>query len=245
MQMTTEARAWLDATVHRTLARHPLGDAERAGITYELMSHLHAAGEARAQAAGRSEVAREDLEAALLQAGGEPGLAAAFVAPFAKPVQRVLFWRRAGAYGIDVFLLGIALTFVHGVLVFLLGPLLDGPAPGHNPWRLEWWLPWGHHDDLLPLPLQAAIAVASAGVVLGYFTWFEAHEGRSLGKRALDLRVVRTDGQPMTYREALLRNLAKASPPVLFLDTSVMLLAFREERQRLSDRIAQTIVIRA
>jgi hypothetical protein len=45
MQMTTDARAWLDATVRRILARHPLGDAERAGITYELMSHLHAAGE--------------------------------------------------------------------------------------------------------------------------------------------------------------------------------------------------------
>ena len=83
MQMTTEARTWLDSTVRRILARHPLGDAERAGITYELMSHLHAAGEARATAAGRSEVAREDLEAALLEAGGENGLAAAFVEPLA------------------------------------------------------------------------------------------------------------------------------------------------------------------
>src|SRR5439155_1700648 len=78
------------------------GDAERAGITYELMSHLHAAGEARATAAGRSEVAREDLEAALLEAGGENGLAAAFVEPLAKPVERVLFGRRLGAYVIDL-----------------------------------------------------------------------------------------------------------------------------------------------
>lgn len=71
MQMTTEARAWLDATVRSILARHPLGDPERAGITYELMSHLHAAGEARAAAAGRSEVAREDLDAAVAEAGGK------------------------------------------------------------------------------------------------------------------------------------------------------------------------------
>src|SRR5437867_8124505 len=94
MQMTTEARTWLDSTVRRILARHPLGDAERTGITYELMSHLHAAGEARATAAGRREVAREDLEAALLEAGGENGLAAAFVEPLVKPVERVLFGRR-------------------------------------------------------------------------------------------------------------------------------------------------------
>lgn len=59
MQMNTEARAWLDTTVRRILARHPLGDPERAGITYELMSHLHAAGEAHAEAAGRTEVTRE------------------------------------------------------------------------------------------------------------------------------------------------------------------------------------------
>src|SRR5688500_17451826 len=48
MQMTTDARVWLAAAVRRILARSPLGDAERAGITYELMSHLHAAGEAQA-----------------------------------------------------------------------------------------------------------------------------------------------------------------------------------------------------
>ena len=84
------------------------------GITYELMSHLHAAGEARATAAGHSEVSRQDLELALMEAGGEEGLAAAFVQPLSKPLERVLFWRRAGAFAIDVLLLGIALTFVHG-----------------------------------------------------------------------------------------------------------------------------------
>src|SRR3989442_12258149 len=94
MQMTTEARTWLDSTVRRILARHPLGDAERAGITYELMSHLHAAGEARATAAGRSEVAREDLEAALLEAGGENGPPARCVGPLANPAGRLRLRRR-------------------------------------------------------------------------------------------------------------------------------------------------------
>src|SRR5438552_3685013 len=118
MQMTTEARTWLDSTVRRILARHPLGDAERTGITYELMSHLHAAGEARATAAGRSEVAREDLEAALLEAGGENGLAAAFVEPLAKPVERVLFGRRLGAYVIDMIIVFIGIRPIQQLLAF-------------------------------------------------------------------------------------------------------------------------------
>src|SRR3989442_6514336 len=101
MQMTTEARTWLDSTVRRILARHPLGDAERAGITYELMSHLHAAGEARATAAGRSEVAREDLEAALLAAGGGNGASAALLESPAQTARPALFSRRLSAHVID------------------------------------------------------------------------------------------------------------------------------------------------
>jgi uncharacterized RDD family membrane protein YckC len=246
MQMTTDARAWLAATVRRILARHPLGDAERAGITYELMSHLHAAGEARATAAGRSEVTRDDLEAALADAGGDEGLAAAFVQPLAKPVERVLFGRRLGAFAIDALLLGIVLIFVHGLLEFLLEPLIGGMGAASPPVTF-WWrlLPWGYHDPTMAVALQAVIAIASAVTVLGYFTWFEAHAGRSPGKRALELRVVRVDGRPMTYREAFIRNLVKVVPLLLLLDTVIMLLAFGDDKQRVSDKIAETVVVRA
>jgi uncharacterized RDD family membrane protein YckC len=245
MQMTTEARSWLDLTVRRILARHPLGDAERAGITYELMSHLHAAGEARALAAGHAEVTLDDLQLALLEAGGEEKLAAAFVQPLARPVERVLFWRRAGAFAIDVVLIGIALSFLHNLLTLLFRPLFGAPpAPGAEETGLWGLFPWGYHGTDIPLGLQALIAVVSGALVMLYFTWTEAHEGRSLGKRALALRVMRTDGEPVTYREAFLRNLAKLQPFVLMADTAIMLLAFQKEKQRVSDRIADTIVVR-
>jgi uncharacterized RDD family membrane protein YckC len=248
MQMTTDARAWLDGTVRRILARHPLGDAERVGITYELMSHLHAAGEARAAAGGRGEVTLEDLQAAFAEAGGEDGLVAAFIQPLSKPVQRVLLGRRLGAFAIDAVLLGIVLTFVHGMLVFLLQPFLGGAGPAsHDAEMSGWWqlMPWGYHDTHLPVALQVVVAWASAVVVLGYFTWFEAHEGRTPGKRALELRVMRVDGRPVTYRESFIRSLAKLAVPLLLLDTLVMLLAFPEDRQRGSDKIAETVVVRA
>lgn len=245
MQMTTEARTWLDATVRRILARHTLGDAERAGITYELMSHLHAAGEAHARTAGRDEVTRADLEAGLADAGGETQLAAAFVQPLAKPQERVLFARRFGAFVVDSLLLGIVLAFVHGAITFFVLAWMDGAVPPAAFANVDWVMPWGFHDSALPLAGQALIAIASAATVLAYFTWFEGHEGRSLGKRALDLRVVRANGEPMSYRAALLRNLAKLMPAALVLDVLIMLMAFSREKQRASDRIADTIVIRA
>lgn len=249
MQMTTEARTWLDATVRRILARQVLGDAERAGLTYELMSHLHGAAEAHATAAGRTEVATEDLARALADAGGEDGLAQAFVSPFARPMQRVLFWRRLGAYAIDTLLLGIALSFLHGVLTLVLAGGGDGGAAAgmedHDGALWFGFSPWGFHDLGLPAWVQIVIAGASAFLVVGYFTWLEAHEGRTLGKRALGLRVVRTDGQPLTYRESFLRNLVKVSPALLMLDTLVMLVAFSADKQRVSDRFANTVVVRA
>ena len=244
MQMTNEARAWLDATVRRILARHPLGDAERAGVTYELMSHLHGAGEASAEAAGRTEVTREDLEAALLQAGGAEKLAAAFVQPFARPLERVLLWRRLGAFALDVLFLVVTISVVHETLEFFLEPAPPGAAPLVGDSRLWGLFPWGFHDPALAVWKQATIALASVVVVLGYFTWLEGRDGRTLGKRALELRVMRVDGRPMTPRDAFTRNLVKLSPPLLVLDTVVMLLAFADERQRVSDRIAETIVVR-
>jgi uncharacterized RDD family membrane protein YckC len=245
MQMTTDARAWLDGTVRRILARHPLGDAERTGITYELMSHLHAAGEARSTAAGRSEVTVEDLEAALAEAGGDEGLATAFIQPLAKPVEPVLFGRRLGAFAIDALLLGIVLEFVHSMLVFLLKPLMGGTGSASDHVTVWWQLmPWGYHDTALPFALQAVIAGASAVTVLGYFTWFEAHDGRTPGKRALALRVMRVGGRPVTYRESFIRNLVKVVVPLLVLDTLIMLIAFGDDKQRGSDKIAETVVVR-
>jgi uncharacterized RDD family membrane protein YckC len=248
MQMTSEARAWLDATVRRILSRYPLGDPERLGLTYEIMSHLHGAGEAHATKAGRSEVAKEDLEAALADAEGEEGLAVDRVQPMSRPLERVLFWRRVGAFAIDTILLLLLVALVHSAVTSMVGAYVDelpadaSDAKADGSWGL---MPWGFHDPTLGTGAQALIATLSAGLVLGYFTWLEGHDGRSLGKRVLQLRVMRVDGSPMTYGAAFVRNLVKLSPPFLLLDTLAMLVLFSKTKQRVSDRIADTIVVRA
>lgn len=246
MQMDTEARAWLDTTVKRILARHTLRDAERAGITYEIMSHLHAAGEARATAQGRTEVTREDLQHALSEAGGEAGLAAAFVQPLSRPRERAPLGRRFAALAIDGFLVLMGLIALHTMLEILLGMvpgmMRRSAAPMDEP---SFLLPWGYHDGTLPALTQTIFYAMSALLVLGYFAWFEAHEGRTLGKRAMELRVVRMDGEPVTMREAVIRNLSKLSPPLFLLDVVIGLIAFSADRQRVLDKVAETMVVKA
>lgn len=93
------------------------------------------------------------------------------------------------------------------------------------------------------LLLDPAFVGLGAALTLGYYGYFEGTQGRSLGKKAFNLRVLRTDGRPIGIEQALLRNVAKVFFLLLLLDVLLWLVAFREERQRASDRIAETIVV--
>ena len=245
MQMTSDARTWLDETVRLILARHALGDAERAGITYELMSHLHAAGEARATEAGRTEVTKSDLELALLDAGGIDELAGAFVAPLARPTVAAPLRRRAAAFLIDAVVLGVVLTFVHTFVARVITPFIGVAGPPGDHLGIGWILSWGFHDPAMAIAGQAAVALVSGVVVLGYFGWLEGTDGRTLGKRALDLRVVREGGQPMDARAAVVRNVVKLSLPLFALEALVLLIAGRDDGKRVSDSVAGTLVVKA
>jgi uncharacterized RDD family membrane protein YckC len=45
-------------------------------------------------------------------------------------------------------------------------------------------------------------------VSIAFFVWFWTHGGQTLGMRAWSLRVVRSDGQPLELKDALLRYAA-------------------------------------
>lgn len=94
---------------------------------------------------------------------------------------------------------------------------------------------------------------ASAGVQLvvlflldwGYFVFFETTSGgRSPGKRALGLRVVKEGGYPVGFLDSVLRNLLRAAD---FLPTGYalgLLVSAGDARfRRLGDRLAGTMVI--
>jgi uncharacterized RDD family membrane protein YckC len=92
----------------------------------------------------------------------------------------------------------------------------------------------------------AAAALALAGGFfgwMGYFLLFELFSGgRSPGKRALGLRVVRADGQPLGFTAALVRNILRWIDQVALIGVFVMLID--ASSRRLGDMAAGTLVIR-
>lgn len=95
-----------------------------------------------------------------------------------------------------------------------------------------------------------ALAVGSLAffaVIFGYHVLFETlASGRSPGKRALGLRVVRAGGAPVRFKDSAIRNIVRLVdllPPVTYgLGAAVILLTRRN--QRLGDLAAGTIVVR-
>jgi uncharacterized RDD family membrane protein YckC len=95
-------------------------------------------------------------------------------------------------------------------------------------------------------------AKAGGGIVLlalfavqwVYFVVFEATTGRSLGKRVVGVRVVTTNGRPIGWRAAALRNLLRAADalPTAYL-VGIASMAMSARFQRLGDLVAGTMVV--
>jgi uncharacterized RDD family membrane protein YckC len=106
--------------------------------------------------------------------------------------------------------------------------------------------------DLVPsavLIVPLSLVAGGWGFVLGmllacaYFAVLEAHDGRSLGKRALGLRVLQLDGSPCTRLGAVLRNVFRiidAFPG--FYAVALVSLAGSPRKQRIGDQAAGTSV---
>jgi uncharacterized RDD family membrane protein YckC len=80
-------------------------------------------------------------------------------------------------------------------------------------------------------------------VALAYFAGMWAWKGTTVGGVVLSLKVVRQDGERMTFLIALVRALA-ASFSVVVLFLGFLWIAWDEEKQGWHDRIAGTVVVR-
>jgi uncharacterized RDD family membrane protein YckC len=92
----------------------------------------------------------------------------------------------------------------------------------------------------------AIVAVFLVSVILGYPVAFETlTRGRTLGKLALGLRVVREDGGPIRFRHALVRALAAVVEIWLTLGAVALVVSLASSQgKRLGDFLAGTVVIR-
>lgn len=101
--------------------------------------------------------------------------------------------------------------------------------------------------DFVDDTLAAAMAlVFYLAVVIGYPVTFEtATRGRTLGKLAMGLRVVREDGGPIQFRHAFVRGLLSAIEIWISLGAIALITSLASARgKRLGDYLAGTVVVR-
>jgi len=138
---------------------------------------------------------------------------------------------RAVAFIIDQILIGVVVA----ILLFLgLGSLIGITIISGG--------------ELAPLSIGGAIGLSAVLMVLWilYFTYFEGSSGQTIGKKFLNLKVVKTDGSKVDYFSAFLRNLLRVvdSLPTAYI-LGILLIIVTKERQRLGDMVAGTLVVRS
>jgi uncharacterized RDD family membrane protein YckC len=136
---------------------------------------------------------------------------------------------------------------------------IAGPSRRALAWLLDWLIRAAVIAVLATVAAIGGLAIgdalggASAGFILfilflvewGYYTlWEIAWNGRTPGKRALDLRVVTIHGHPLRVGDSFLRNLVRAADFLPWGYALGLVAMARDGRfRRLGDMVAGTMVI--
>lgn len=104
--------------------------------------------------------------------------------------------------------------------------------------------------DQAPKWVMAVLIIVLFLLFAGYFIFFEwLWNGQTPGKRLMKLRVIREDGRPITFWEALARNLLRIFDtfpgfllPIYSIGLITIFMSHRD--QRIGDLFAGTVVIR-
>jgi uncharacterized RDD family membrane protein YckC len=91
--------------------------------------------------------------------------------------------------------------------------------------------------------------LVSLAVFMLYFTLLEGHYGQTVGKMAVKIKVVRlADGAPIDYSQAAVRTILRFLDEIPYIVPYLLgaiLIWSSEEKQRLGDRVASTVVVKA
>ena len=91
-----------------------------------------------------------------------------------------------------------------------------------------------------------AILALELVIAFLYFTLLEGHGGQTVGKMIVKLRVVReADGSPIGYGAAAVRTVLRIIDGIFIYLIGAILIWTSDKKQRLGDRVAHTIVVRA
>ncbi len=76
-----------------------------------------------------------------------------------------------------------------------------------------------------------------------YFTFFETYYGWTFGKRIMNLKIIKLDGQKLSFDLALIRNISKIYWILVLIDTVIGLATKGGTHQKVTDRVAGTTVV--
>ena len=140
-------------------------------------------------------------------------------------VQLASFWRRFFAYIFD----SLFLTFV------ILAPLIQ-------PFKMNFSdLSFSDAMSMLVSSHYIALTFVIALFVLLYWSILECWLGQTLGKMIFGLSVEGRKKKPISYLQALIRNISKVSTVLLFFDTLYMLVT--QKKRRFFEVLSDTQVI--
>lgn len=138
------------------------------------------------------------------------------------------FWKRVAASVIDSFVVSI----VGGTVGAVIGGVLG--------------LGFGMHGGLGGsgfLAIQALTYLFSIALAAGYYAWFHASTNQAtLGKLAIGIKVVRTDGTPINLARGIGRYLGLMLSSLL-LGIGLLMAAFTQRKQGLHDLLCDTLVV--
>ncbi len=240
MEFSEDAKREIEKNLGEVVRRISMDSRERTDIMNELRSTYYEAAEDEARARGSDTVTLADARAAKASISSPRETGDSFMESYAAHLKRAGFWPRLAAFIIDSAIL-CALVFSL-MMPFLAFMLLTG-MPTDDAANEAWFYALSPEMKLLFLVTVVTVLPAFLIIIFGYYFVIEGHFGRTPGKYVMGLRVLKTDGTRIGYKEAILRNLSKYNNILIVIDVLIMLIFFNREKQRGCDRIADTIVV--
>ena len=102
------------------------------------------------------------------------------------------------------------------------------------------------NGNVSAVSLGPIVALSVVGLVVWflYFTLLEGRYGQTVGKMALSIKVVRdADGAPIDYGEAAVRTVLRIIDGLFDYLIGAIFIWTSDEKQRLGDRVAHTVVV--
>jgi uncharacterized RDD family membrane protein YckC len=142
------------------------------------------------------------------------------------PMRYAGFWIRFAAIFLDGILLQILRVLFGLVFGLSMAEILSGRSNATS----------------APMPIYFVMTLVMSILNIAYEVYFIGRWGATLGKMACKIKVVRSDGERVTYLRSLARYFAKILSAVIFCIGYIMA-AFDSEKRALHDRICDTRVV--